>query len=243
LPCLHAGNSKGLVAGCHSFCLFFIFLYIHTFIQSQFIHPSPFAEASLHFFIACMLSGEDLPVVPSRESKPGPALQQADALPTEPRRTITEPRRTTPVTVAGLPFVVSPEAVEFCTGQQPTMPSVSRCQPTVSSISRCCRSSLLCGNSGRLTVCRVTNSRGVLYLTMSLVSRYRLSLLHGTSSGLTVCRVSRSHGALYRTPAYSVSRCRSNLLYLYAGNSSGLTVFHVSRSRGVLYPTPAYNIQ
>jgi hypothetical protein len=49
----------------------FIFLYIHTFIQSQFIRPSPFAEASLHFFIACMLSGEDLPVVPSRESNPG----------------------------------------------------------------------------------------------------------------------------------------------------------------------------
>ena len=62
---------KGLVAGCHSFCLFFIFLYIHRFIQSQFIHPSPFAEASLHFFIACMLSGEDLPVVPSREPNSG----------------------------------------------------------------------------------------------------------------------------------------------------------------------------
>ncbi len=83
---------KGLVAGCLSFCLFFIFLYIHTFIQSQFIHPSPFAEASLHFLIAYMLSGEDLPVVPRIEL--GPALQKADALPTEPRRTTTEPRRT-----------------------------------------------------------------------------------------------------------------------------------------------------
>ncbi len=70
-PCGVCSSLKGLVAGCHSFCLFFIFLYIHTFIQSQFIHPSPFAEASLHFFIACMLSGEDLPVVPSRESNPG----------------------------------------------------------------------------------------------------------------------------------------------------------------------------
>jgi hypothetical protein len=37
---------KGLVAWCHSFCLFLIFYNIHTFIQSQYIHPSPFAEAS-----------------------------------------------------------------------------------------------------------------------------------------------------------------------------------------------------
>ncbi len=28
---------KGLVAGCHSFCLFFIFLYIHTFNHNSFI--------------------------------------------------------------------------------------------------------------------------------------------------------------------------------------------------------------
>jgi hypothetical protein len=48
---------------------------IHTFNQSQYIHPSPFAEASLHFFIACMLSGAE----PRIEL--GPALQQADALP------------------------------------------------------------------------------------------------------------------------------------------------------------------
>jgi hypothetical protein len=53
------------------FLFIFHILYILTFIQSQFIHPSPFAEASLHFFIACMLSGEDLPVVPSRESNSG----------------------------------------------------------------------------------------------------------------------------------------------------------------------------
>jgi hypothetical protein len=53
------------------FVYFSYILYIHKFIQSQFIHPSPFAEASLHFFIACMLSGEDLPVVPSRESNSG----------------------------------------------------------------------------------------------------------------------------------------------------------------------------
>jgi hypothetical protein len=43
---------KGLVAGCHSICLFFVFITystdIHsiTFIQST--YPSPFAGASLH---------------------------------------------------------------------------------------------------------------------------------------------------------------------------------------------------
>ncbi len=46
---------------CHSFCLFFIFYNIHTYIHTitfiQYIYPSPFAEASLHFFIACLLSG------------------------------------------------------------------------------------------------------------------------------------------------------------------------------------------
>jgi hypothetical protein len=62
---------KGLVAGCHSFCLFLIFYNIHTFIQSQYIHPSPFAEASLHILIACELSGETFPVGPSRESNSG----------------------------------------------------------------------------------------------------------------------------------------------------------------------------
>jgi hypothetical protein len=63
---------------------FFLFIFdfynIHTFIQSQYIHPSPFAEASLHILIACVLSGENFPVVPSRESNSGPALQQAQIL-------------------------------------------------------------------------------------------------------------------------------------------------------------------
>ncbi len=41
---------------CHSFCLFFIFYNIHTYIHTiTFIHS--FAEASLHFFIAILLSG------------------------------------------------------------------------------------------------------------------------------------------------------------------------------------------
>ncbi len=62
--------SKGLVAWCHSFCLFW-FYNIHTFIQSQYIPPSPFAEAFLHILIACVLSGEIFPVVPRRESNSG----------------------------------------------------------------------------------------------------------------------------------------------------------------------------
>ncbi len=63
---------KGLVAGCHSFCLFFRFCNIHTFNTFiQYIYPSPFAGASLHFLIACKLSGINLPVVPSRISNSG----------------------------------------------------------------------------------------------------------------------------------------------------------------------------
>jgi hypothetical protein len=91
-------NCKGLVAGCHSFCLFFIFYNIHTFIHSitfiQYIYPSPFAEVSLHFLIACLLSGETPPCGAKPRIELGPALQQADALPTEPRGTIAEPGRT-----------------------------------------------------------------------------------------------------------------------------------------------------
>jgi hypothetical protein len=56
--------------------LFFLFIFhffnnIHTFIQSQYIHLSPFVEASLHILIACVLSGGNFPVGPSRESNSG----------------------------------------------------------------------------------------------------------------------------------------------------------------------------
>ncbi len=53
-----------------------------------YIHPSPFAEASLHFLIALVLSGEKPPCGAEPTIELGPAVQQADALPTEPRRTI-----------------------------------------------------------------------------------------------------------------------------------------------------------
>jgi hypothetical protein len=70
--------------------IFHIFFNIHTFIHSitfiQYIYPSPFAEASLHFLIACLLSGETPPCGAEARIELGPALQQADALPTEPRR-------------------------------------------------------------------------------------------------------------------------------------------------------------
>jgi hypothetical protein len=55
---------KGLVAGCHSFCLFFVFSAINSFIHIHTIHiyTQPFAGK---------LSGKNLPVVPSRESNSG----------------------------------------------------------------------------------------------------------------------------------------------------------------------------
>jgi hypothetical protein len=45
-----------------------------------FIHPSPFAEASLHFLIALVLSGEKPPCGAEPRIELGPALQQAGAL-------------------------------------------------------------------------------------------------------------------------------------------------------------------
>ncbi len=84
-------KTKGLVAGCHSFCLFFIYYNIHTFIQSHsyntFIHRHSL-RSSLHFLIACLFSGEAPPCGAEPRIELEPALQQVDALPTEPRRTI-----------------------------------------------------------------------------------------------------------------------------------------------------------
>jgi hypothetical protein len=71
------------VARCHSFCLFFIFYSIHTFIQS--LSYNTFAEASLHLLIAGKLSGKTSLWCRAENQT---AFQQADALPTEPRRTI-----------------------------------------------------------------------------------------------------------------------------------------------------------
>ncbi len=57
------------------FVYFSYFYNIHTFIHSitfiQYIYPSPFAETSLHFLIACLLSGETPPcgAEPSRGAR------------------------------------------------------------------------------------------------------------------------------------------------------------------------------
>jgi len=54
----------------------------------QYMHPSPFAEVPFHFLIAGQLSGKN----PSWGAEPrielGPALQRADALPTDLRHTL-----------------------------------------------------------------------------------------------------------------------------------------------------------
>jgi hypothetical protein len=42
-------------------------VYIHSITFTQYIYPSPFAEVSLHLFIAFKLGGKNLFVVPSRE--------------------------------------------------------------------------------------------------------------------------------------------------------------------------------
>ncbi len=88
-------NQSGSWSGFKATKSWILFLYyifyiynLHTYIHSitfiQYIYPSPFAGASLHLLITWKLSGKTLQEVPRIEL--GPALQQADALPTEPRR-------------------------------------------------------------------------------------------------------------------------------------------------------------
>jgi hypothetical protein len=74
--------------------LFVYFSYFITYIHSSdhihtilYIYPPPFAEASLHLLIALSSVGKTSCGAESR-IKLGPAFQQADALPTEPRRTV-----------------------------------------------------------------------------------------------------------------------------------------------------------
>jgi hypothetical protein len=59
--------------------------YIHTS-----LHPSTFGEAPLHSAIADQLSGRLHPGGAEPGFELGPALQRADVLLTEPRRTLTE---------------------------------------------------------------------------------------------------------------------------------------------------------
>jgi hypothetical protein len=71
--------------------LFFIYIFFNSFIQYNhtFIHPSPFAEARLLVSSSLLHSAREEPpwgAEPKIELRP--ALEQADALPTELRRTL-----------------------------------------------------------------------------------------------------------------------------------------------------------
>ncbi len=76
---LHCVSKKGLVAVYSFFISSFQF---PTFIISiiWYIHPSPFAEASLRFIIACCAQGKTSPWGAEPIFDLGPALQQASAL-------------------------------------------------------------------------------------------------------------------------------------------------------------------
>ncbi len=83
---------------CLLFILIFYSTYIHSITFIQDIYTSPFAEVSLHLLIAGQLSGKTLSEL---IIELGPAIQQANARPTELRRTLywatphpTELRRT-----------------------------------------------------------------------------------------------------------------------------------------------------
>ncbi len=79
---------KCLVAWCHSFCLFFIFYNIHTYIHTiTFIRRHSLRPLSISSSLVCSVGKPPCGAEPRIEL--GPALQQADALPTELRRTIT----------------------------------------------------------------------------------------------------------------------------------------------------------
>jgi hypothetical protein len=50
---LYTWGCGGLVAVCHSFCIYFsLYNTVETFIQSYILHSLTFAEAHLHIFIA-----------------------------------------------------------------------------------------------------------------------------------------------------------------------------------------------
>ncbi len=75
--------------------LFLFFVNFNNHSHSAIIHPSPFAVARLLVSSSLLRSAREKPpwgAEPRIEL--GPALQQADALPTELRRTLTELRGT-----------------------------------------------------------------------------------------------------------------------------------------------------
>jgi hypothetical protein len=80
-------QSSRFGGSCHSFYLFCLFhKFIITFYINTFFHihsPRPLSFSSL----LVTLRGKNLPGVPSRDLNSGLRLQQASALPTEPRCT------------------------------------------------------------------------------------------------------------------------------------------------------------
>ncbi len=66
-------TQKGLVAGCHSFCLYFIFYNLHTFIESHscntFIHRHLLRPLSISLSFVRSVGNTSLWCRPSRESK------------------------------------------------------------------------------------------------------------------------------------------------------------------------------
>jgi hypothetical protein len=64
-----AADLKGWWHDATLFVYFDIYIsqYIHSITFIQYIHPSPFAEVPLHLLIAGLLSGKNLPWVPSPE--------------------------------------------------------------------------------------------------------------------------------------------------------------------------------
>jgi hypothetical protein len=82
-----------LVAGCHSFCLFFTFYNIHT--SFNYIHKIHLS-ISIHGGLSPIshrlyAQWETPPCGAEPKIELVPALQQANALPNEPRRTIGAP--------------------------------------------------------------------------------------------------------------------------------------------------------
>jgi hypothetical protein len=88
--------SKGWWQDATLFVYFSYFLtFIYSFNHIQTVHLSIAIRRGLSPFLHCLSAQwETLHCGAEPRIELGPALQQADALPTEPRRTITEPRRT-----------------------------------------------------------------------------------------------------------------------------------------------------
>jgi hypothetical protein len=91
------------------FCLFFIFYYKHTFIQSHsynsFIRRHSLRPLAISSSLVCSVGKPPCGAEPRIEL--GPALQQADKLPSEPRRTINGSRRTIFCTYSVLCYITN----------------------------------------------------------------------------------------------------------------------------------------